>query len=57
MFIRPRRFRIILAFMLGLGVLVVLLIGGYIYNRANLSLLLSEMKSQAMDVARQGLND
>lgn len=57
MFIRPRRFRIILAFMLGLGVSVVLLIGGYFYYRSNLSLLQSEMKAQAMEEARQAFNE
>ena len=41
----------ILAFLLGLGISVVLLIGGYFYYRSNLTLLESEIKTQAMEEA------
>ena len=57
MFIRPRRFRIILAFMLGLGISATVLIGGYFYYRSNLALLESEMKAKAMEEARQAFNE
>ena len=57
MFIRPRRFRMILAFLLGLGISVVLLIGGYFYYRSNLALLESEIKTQAMEEARMVFNE
>jgi len=57
LFIRPRRFRIILAFMLGLGISATVLIGGYFYYRSNLALLESEMKAKAMEEARQAFNE
>ena len=38
----------ILAFLLGLGISVALLIGSYFYYRSNLALLESEIKTQAM---------
>ena len=57
MFISPRRFRIILAFMLGLGISATVLIGGYFYYRSNLALLESEMKAKAMEEARQAFNE
>ena len=57
MFIRPRRFRMILAFLLGLGISVALLIGSYFYYRSNLALLESEIKTQAMEEARIVFNE
>lgn len=44
-------------FLLGLGISVVLLIGGYFYYRSNLALLESEIKTQAMEEARMVFNE
>jgi len=57
LFIKPRRFRTILAFMLGLGISAVLLTGGYFFYRSNLAELESEMKARAMEEARQAFNE
>ena len=47
----------ILAFLLGLGISVALLIGSYFYYRSNLALLESEIKTQAMEEARIVFNE
>lgn len=46
MFIRPRRYRMIMAFLLGLAVSVALLTGGYFYYRSNIAGIEAEMKTQ-----------
>lgn len=57
MFVRPRRFRMILAFLLGLGISVALLVAGYFYYMSNLDRLESELKARAMEEARQAFNE
>jgi len=57
LYVKPRRFRIILAFLLGLGISVALLTAGYLYYRSNLGRLESEIKARAMEEARQAFNE
>lgn len=57
MFIKPRRFHMVLAFLLGLAISVLLLTGGYLYYRSNLARLESEMRAQITEETRQAFNE
>lgn len=57
MFIKPRRFRMVLAFLLGLAISVVLLIGGYFYYRSNLAQLESEIRAQVTEETVEAFNE
>lgn len=57
MFIRPRRYRMIMAFLLGLAVSVALLTGGYFYYRSNLAKIESEMRAGIEDETLAAFNE
>lgn len=57
MFIKPRRFRMVLAFLLGLSISVIVLTGGYFYYRSNLAQLESEIRSRVVEETRQVFNE
>lgn len=57
MFIRPRRYRMIMAFLSGLAISVALLIGGYFYYRSNLGKIESEMRVSIEDETLTAFNE